>query len=615
MKLYRHSEPYSPDGNLSAEGFENLLGTPSLDLLAVLVREALQNICDATRPAVGTARACIRIRVLSDSQRSVLRESVFSQLPDERTAATHLETIFRNQEPLHVLEIADYGTSGLAGPSRADIPPQRGENPDFVNFFRNIGAVRDVQGGGGTYGYGKATLYRASRAHAIVVDTLTTDRGHLVRRFMAAQMGRAVPGRFTGRHWWGVRSKDGQTAEPVTGNDAERLARLLGLPSRVGAPDGLGTTIVILAPHLPGTMEEVVGALQEQILWYFWPRLMADAPPGKRLEAEVACEENGWKSVPRPEEFPPLNLLCRAMRAIGGGGQGDVEVYPIASKRPRRTLGRLAIMRGQAGMRRWLLPPAQNEELKNGSALASIIPERLCHVALMRPARFVVRYEKGGEEIDPEREWGGVFICSEDEEVETAFARSEPPAHDDWQPESLPSRSREKTFVNVALRRIRELMAGGANPPTPPPGSDMPLARPSTILGTLLPGRQGEGAGVGRLGQGKRGGSGRRKPFTQPRPRGLLADESGDRIAEFEFEIHDCGKDVSLEAEPLVAIDGGLAKPDQDVGHPRVLAWVRPDGSEIPGGGMLEPDQIGTWRARVSIPGEFAVALRLDIKN
>jgi len=396
--------------------------------------------------------------------------------------------------PLHVLEIADYGTSGLAGPTRADIPHHEGENPDFVNFFRNIGAVRDVQGGGGTYGYGKATLYRASRAHAIVVDTLTTDHGRPVRRLMAAQMGRAVPGRFTGRHWWGVRSDDAQTVDPLMGDDAARLAELLGLPPRDGVPDGLGTTIVVLAPHLPGTPKEVVAALQEQVLWYFWPRLMAAAPAGKRLEAAVALGEEVWESVPRPEEFPPLDLLCRVMTAIEGKGEAGVEVKDILSRRPKKNLGRLAIARGRAGMRRWLLPPASGEASDSGSELSSIIPERLCHVALMRPARFVVRYEKGGEEADPDREWGGVFICSEEDDVETAFARSEPPAHDDWQPESLPPRSREKTFVNVALRRIRELMAGVPEPLQPPPGGDVPLARPAT--------GHGRGAGQGRRGLG-----------------------------------------------------------------------------------------------------------------
>ena len=59
------------------------------------------------------------------------------------------------------------------------------------------------------------------------------------------------------------------------------------------------------------------------------------------------------------------------------------------------------------------------------------------------------------EEDQPQ--WGGVFICSEDKEVEQAFAKSEPPAHDDWKPEaSIEISPTQKTFVKTALRQIKE---------------------------------------------------------------------------------------------------------------------------------------------------------------
>ena len=85
MIMQLHSERFSPDGNLSAEGYENLMGTPSLDLLAVLVREATQNACDAmTSPDGGVLRW--RIRQLSTEQVSILKEQVFSSLPEEKNA-------------------------------------------------------------------------------------------------------------------------------------------------------------------------------------------------------------------------------------------------------------------------------------------------------------------------------------------------------------------------------------------------------------------------------------------------------------------------------------------------------------------------------------------------
>lgn len=49
------------------------------------------------------------------------------------------------------------------------------------------------------------------------------------------------------------------------------------------------------------------------------------------------------------------------------------------------------------------------------------------HVALMRPAELVVRYLEGRPAPDEDREWAGVFRCSDEPDIETAFANSEPP--------------------------------------------------------------------------------------------------------------------------------------------------------------------------------------------
>ena len=58
-----------------------------------------------------------------------------------------------------------------------------------------------------------------------------------------------------------------------------------------------------------------------------------------------------------------------------------------------------------------------------------------------------------------QRQWAGVFITDigKNAEVEKAFAMSEPPAHDDWQPKAAQALTpHQRTYVTVALRRIRE---------------------------------------------------------------------------------------------------------------------------------------------------------------
>lgn len=609
MPLVLRSEPFSPDGNLSAEGFENLLGTPSLDLLAVLMREAVQNSCDATCSVNGQASVYVRIRELSEEQRKICSDVIFGKLPEESTAAENLRNVFSGPG-VKVLEIADFGTTGLGGPARANQQPAPGENADFVNFFRNVGAARDVEGGGGTYGYGKATLYRASQAHCIIADTSTTIGNEPIRRLMAAQMGKAVPGRFTGRHWWGQSSGDADaTVDPLTGGMAARLSERLGMPQRDSGASGRGTTIMILAPHLPTESRDVIGALTEYLLWYFWPRMMSTTPKGKALNAFVAWGNEDWRRVPPPETFSPLDLLCKAMnslRGIGSDDSVDLDSDIVRCHSPKRDLGYLTVASGRTGPRRWILPPRRIDD--SDDQLVSIIPESLHHVALMRPAQLVVRYEKGTDYQDPDEEWGGVFMCSEATDIENAFAKSEPPAHDDWQPESLPKRSHERRYVNVALKRIREKIHGRSDVALADAAEDTPLAKPSTAMGLLLPGSRSGGAGKHR---GGAGGGGKRASFSQPRASGLTTDSDGTPIAEFAFEVNETFLGRSLEASPMVIIDGSMQEPDDATGFPELVEWVGPDNVSVDGNRSCAPEVHGTWMLRVSVPHNIAVGVRL----
>ena len=116
-------------------------------------------------------------------------------------------------------------------------------------------------------------------------------------------------------------------------------------------------------------------------------------------------------------------------------------------------------------------------------------------IALMRQAELVVKYYER-RELDVEGlQWAGVFKPVMD--VDDSFAMAEPPAHDDWVPNTMgdPDRKRE---VNVALKRIKEaadtyLMPRSANQPqsdTPP----VTAVHVADMLADLLSGLEGTGA-------------------------------------------------------------------------------------------------------------------------
>lgn len=609
-RLRLYSEPYSPSGNMAANGARRLLGAPRLGLLQTVIRESVQNCCDAAKLGVGP-RVRFRLRRLSPEQLAALEGRVLTDLPDDPEASDPIREFFASPAPW-VLEICDFGTTGLAGPTRADRPPAPGERTDFVNFIRDIGIKRDTELGGGTYGFGKSALYLASRCSLIIVDTQTRNGGQLVRRLIGAQLGGSfVAGhgdsqrRYTGRHWWGVLDDIAQVADPLEGEAAAVLAGDLGMPARSAAETG--TTIMIVAPQfIDDNIRDAAGAIQEALLWNFWPRMMADAPAARRLD--VALEIDGADyPIPAPEETPPLDHFCDAMRGIRSGAPS---VETVSSARPAKVLGRLHIVKGIKGDR---LPLRSDGE--------SLFPETCRHIAVMRPVELVVRYFDDGEPLQQAgSEWAGVFVTSEEKEVEKAFADAEPPAHDDWLYDMLPKKTYARTYVRVALSRIRDAAQAvvGGQAPTTGGHRDAPsLAHVADMFGRALASANAQGAGP-RTGKSGGGGSGGRaysisRPVFQ-----CLAEENGNPLAIFRADIRNpAAHRLTLRLQPSIVIDGGGSASDIGAeGQPRVIA-VRSGAEEV-----AEADgefALGTFAGAldiaVSLPEDGAITLKAGLSE
>lgn len=551
--LQLFSEPFAASGNMHGEGFRRLLGRPDLSLVQTVIREALQNCVDAALADQAT-EVLLRLRTLAPAQREALRELTFSSLPEARSSREAFEQALERPD-LRLFEICDFNAVGLAGPTRADLPGNGDEPHNFVNFLRNVGASRDTHQGGGTYGYGKTSLYALSSCATILTDSLTTNEGHPVRRMMGCHLGEAFDApddlgdrrRFTGRHWWGGPIVEGNL-EPATGDDAVSIAEAIGLPAR--PPGRSGTTVAILDPLFESeAMGEITDELIETVLWNFWPRMTRSTPSHRRLaiKLEVDGEE---VQIPAPEDFPPLDLFSRALDLHRAGEQKQ----PVTSLRPAKLLGNLVISKGMSAQR---MGPA----LRRNSA----IPSPASHIALMRPVELVVKYLPGDPFADPRYEWAGVFICSNDDEVESAFADAEPPAHDDWIPSNLP-KGHSKTFVNVALNRLKEaarLVAPSARTAVSASESGPSLAATAAIMGRFLAGASGRGPGrTSRLPRTPTLGKG--VGLTRPAFVGLEVGEGDQRIARFEATLKNDGTYLGLRVvvEPHLVADGGRAGAD-----------------------------------------------------
>jgi hypothetical protein len=602
-----YSEPYGATGNIG-ENFRRLLGAPSIDPLQTVVREAVQNIADAAKLARGP-EILIRLRTLTRENRDALQEKILRNLPNEAKSKKALQKSL-TREDLAVLEICDFETIGLGGPTRPDRIPLGTLRTDFIDFVRNIGTARDTELGGGTYGFGKVALYRASRCSTIIVDTVPhSESGAHIRRLIACQVGDSfsVPAnkmlcKYTGRHWWGTADEKDGVVDPVVGAKAHRLAAALGMPTREEGQSG--TSIMILDfNNEEEDLESAGRKIVEALLWNFWPRMMQDCPRSRKFKCKVEVNNSALK-IPKPEEFPPLDLFCKAMKAARTGAGN--ELHSIVSQRPSRLLGNLALERGIRSQRRSIV----KEE--------SLFPATAHHVALMRPVELVVKYLAGNPLPDENLEWAGVFLVADDNEVEQAFADSEPPAHDDWVPESLP-KGNQRTFVNVGLKRIRErIMEVGAQPTTPNTVSQsgLPLAKIAGKLGAFLEGVGGDGASKWSTQLG----SGGARPTRARATRAAFAKlelVDGQRIAVFTTDItQDRTKSGKvLVATASIAIDGA-SSPLQldDFTPPSVLSMNFADDQTATMGAQLPTDgRDGKVFIRVLLPEEYAVILDVEL--
>lgn len=607
IRLGRFSEPFAKTGNIAADGFKRLLGCPAQGLLQTVLREAIQNSIDAASLGSGPS-LFIRFRTLTPEQCSVLRDSVLADLPlGDQTRNEMVASI--GKKDLKVLEICDFNSTGLGGPTSGDVASDGGEPLDFVNFLRNVGVARDTHHGGGTYGYGKTSLYAMSACSTILVDSQTTFEGQPVRRFMGCHLGSAFDAnsadgrrrRYTGRHWWGISDGD-DGIDPLTGDLAIDMAKSLGMPDRDLSK--MGTSILILDPYIDYADEArpIDHYIQEAILWSFWPRLTATTPEEKKLTIRVEIE--GYEvHLPAPEEFPPFDHFALAMAAY----RDDRDVDIIRCERPKKNLGKLVIKKGLRADR-------------SGCALdqLSVIPQQVSHIALMRPVELVVKYIEGNPFADSRFEWAGVFVCSEEDEVESAFAMAEPPAHDTWIPDNLSDRS-AKTFVRVALKRIESIASSYATPVLPSISREEErgpsLASTATRLGRLLGSVSGKGPGKPK--PATRTPSKKKElSISTPRFIRLEMDENLQRRAIFEADLQNDGARDSLEliAQPYLVADGASANvEDFPAGFETKVVEMSLEDKNISTNDSIirVGKESGIIRISVTIPSEAAIGLRL----
>jgi hypothetical protein len=440
-----------PMGGAAGEAFANTLKSPGMHPEHVLAREAIQNSVDA---GLSGQKVEVRFRatVVSGAKKASfvaaagLKDIAARARELQLAGLTCLSTLDKPRTALQLLYVEDYNAEGLSGD-----PHDKGSN--FYRLLLSLGdrsKSRQSQGTGGSYGFGKSVYSSSSAIQTIFAYTRFKGAGgkECTRifgcgYFVSHDYANTA---FSGRAWLGAKHRKDNSGrvvvDPLENREADTLAEELGFALR--GPKQLGTSILIVDADVK--TEAIVRGVEE----WWWPRLVEN-----KLDVLVQSA-NGDKHFPKPRKVGALRPF--------------IEAFDIAKTRTSPTNGtqKYALFNKEGGVAMgacgFVVVPVDS----NG--VVTVSSDRCNSVALIRGPLMVVSYHSVSQSSPIVV---GAYVAPEVDEVEQALRKSEPPAHDRWDPESTNLRDADgggRKVVEAVLSRIRSNLRrfqSEAAPPTP----------------------------------------------------------------------------------------------------------------------------------------------------
>jgi len=310
------------DGGAMGKMFRN---RESLSDVALLAREAIQNSWDAAR----TLREMLDCEVpfsvkfryvdYHGAKRQELTEALgLVELRDRRSHVTQdrlppgniLERLDDPSAPLRILYVEDWGSHGLSGH-----PDLKDKSHLFLAMYY-LGGSKKQAGSGGSYGFGKSALERASRISSVIAHSTfrPTNDDPITSRLVGFTWwpNHSVKDDwFEGRAMFAVKTQgNGPEAkelfDPYEQAASDRLASALGMAPRDASEDEqLGTSFMVIDPSI-----EPDELIQELEMWW-WPALE------DHLFDVTVIDPLGVVKHPKPVGNPFLSSMTQLMRRIG----------------------------------------------------------------------------------------------------------------------------------------------------------------------------------------------------------------------------------------------------------------------------------------------------------
>jgi hypothetical protein len=448
-------------------GIEHFSGSP----ITHLAREVNQNSVDAAENSPVT----VKIK---------LKEVLASEIPDIEELKTNLQsclvsaksendkaTIFfknaiaeLNKNKINVLEISDFNTRGMRGPSANGTP--------FYAFMKAKGQSRKENNeASGSYGIGKFAPYAVSKIRTIFISTVYQNDNN---EFIQLTQGKSIlmshdqdSKRKQGVGFWGIKEK----CQPIEGLSSNLPSWIQRAKSNEIDSTDKGSQLSILCfdavknwqEHLAVSVaENFFGAIYNGSLRIeIEDRYLLDQTTiGEFFENEsVRSLIEKEKIKNEPEQFDDCKNYLAAL-------QGGLEV--ITEESEMRELGscQVKILLGEG------------------------LPKKVC---ALRNGMFISDSLNGLKSFSDFKEFVAVFHCQSKRGNELLRAM-EPPRHDDFEPDRLPTREDQlkgKTALRDISSWIREMLKRHAKDPV---GEVTELDELKDFFGDEGDGESGKGA-------------------------------------------------------------------------------------------------------------------------
>jgi len=305
-----------------------------------LVREGIQNACDAAVTPNGT----VRVRLyLSEDEHALpvdvmLRRYGAGIWEHLQTEGNGLKTPPTLDEPCRFLVFEDFGTTGLIGDVSQWQPTPGDKNP-FFYFVRAEGLTDKRDGKGGSWGVGKTVFPRSSRANAFFGFTIRyDDEERLLFGSMTLKTHQLNGDCYDPDAWFGVKGAPGAVQGMVMPTSDDDLIRSFRRDFRLARSTEPGLSLVVPWYDPEITRDGLLVAVLRQ--WFFpilSGRLVValDSPGGGiEINRHTLREHLAHCPVKVRDELAPLFTLAETWTRLTSS---PIELLPQRNGAPKWT--------------------------------------------------------------------------------------------------------------------------------------------------------------------------------------------------------------------------------------------------------------------------------------